>query len=110
MSGGRIRNHHFVPKILQKAFRFEGERVWYAERQPGGRYTRPEQRNIEKTFRLKDFYTIEINGEQSDIVERSFYGSIDDDLPPGRPSFITRVLGFDRHRFRVYRSAAFAAR
>ena len=26
------------------------------------------------------------------------------DLPPGRPSFITRVLGVDRHRFRVWQA------
>ncbi len=86
MSQGRIRKHHFVPKILQKAFRFEGDRVWYTERQPAGRYKRPEQRNIEKTFRLEDFYTIDVNGEQSDIVEKNFYGSIDDYLGKVLPS------------------------
>lgn len=86
MSQKRIQNHHYVPKVLQKAFRYDGDRIWYSSRQVGGRFGKPAERNIEKTFRIKDLYTIELNGVQSDIIERQFYGTIDDYLGRMLPS------------------------
>lgn len=79
MSQKRIKNHHYVPKVLQKAFRCEDDRIWYCERIQG-RFNAPAQRNIETTFREKNLYTVVVNGVQSDIVERKFYGNLDNYL------------------------------
>ncbi len=81
MSGGRIKKHHFVPKVLQKPFRSEGDHIWYACRGENGRFGDVEDRNIESTFRLRDLYTVLDNDDTlSDEVERSFYGHIDNYL------------------------------
>ncbi|UWS07613.1 DUF4238 domain-containing protein [Phaeobacter inhibens] len=85
----RIKNHHFVPKVLQKRFRTEDNRIWYSERGTDGRFSQPELRNIEKTFRIRNYYTVLENGQPSDAIERLFYGEIDNFLG----DFIPEVLG-----------------
>lgn len=77
----RSKKHHFVPKVLQRAFQSSEEHIWYAMRQSDGRFGEPEDRNIESTFRLKDLYTVlDGDGALSDEVERLFYGGIDNYL------------------------------
>ena len=77
----RRKKHHFVPKVLQKAFEAEERRIWYAERGSDGIFTSPEVRNTDSTFKVRDLYTIvDVHGEPSDAVERLFYGEIDDYL------------------------------
>lgn len=81
MSAKRAKRHHYVPKVLQKAFCCEGEHIWYSLRDETGRFKNPEDRNIESTFRIKDLYTVLVDDDQlSDEVERSIYGQIDDYL------------------------------
>lgn len=81
MSGKRIKKHHFVPKVLQKAFRAEGDHIWYCSRGSDSRFGDVEDRNIESTFRVKDLYTVlDDDDNLSDEIEREFYGRIDDYL------------------------------
>lgn len=84
----RSKKHHFVPRVLQRQFAYEGERIWYAIRDECG-YCAPELRNIASTFRLKDLYTVLVDGQYSDVVEREFYGQIDNYLG----EIIPEVLG-----------------
>jgi len=73
----RSKNHHFVPKVLQKPFAIEGKRIWFSERGKNNFFGTPEFRNINTAFCIKDHYTV-LNGDSpSDIVERKFYGKID---------------------------------
>jgi len=76
----RAKNHHIVPKVLQKNFAIEGKHIWFTERQNNGLFHEPELRNIKKTFRKKDYYTVLEDGKRSDIIEKRFYGDIDDYL------------------------------
>ena len=81
MSGKRIKKHHFVPKVLQKAFRAEGDHIWYSSRGSDGCFSDVEDRNIQSTFRVKDLYTVlDDDDNLSDEIEREFYGRIDDYL------------------------------
>lgn len=81
MSGKRIKKHHFVPKVLQKAFCSDGDHIWFSSRDHESRFGAVEDRNIESTFRVKDLYTIlDGNEKLSDVIERMFYGRIDDYL------------------------------
>jgi hypothetical protein len=76
----RSRKHHFVPEVLQKQFCFEGKRLWYCERKDRNSFSKPEIRNVESCFRKKDHYTVYVEGKPSDIVERKYYGKIDNYL------------------------------
>jgi hypothetical protein len=80
VSGRRSRTHHYVPKGIQKNFCFEGKRIWYSEKDPTGKYSTPEVRNIDTTFQKKDYYTVREKGKPSDIVEKNFYSKLDDFL------------------------------
>lgn len=85
----RSKKHHFVPKVLQRAFQSRDDHIWYAMRGVDGRFCEPEDRNIGSTFRLKDLYTvIDENGVLSDEVERLFYGTIDNYLGQLIPSVL----------------------
>jgi len=75
----RSKKHHFVPRVLQRQFACEGGRIWYATRNQGS-YGAPQLRNMESTFRMKDLYTVLVDGQYSDVVEREFYGGIDNYL------------------------------
>ncbi|MEC7764141.1 MAG: DUF4238 domain-containing protein [Pseudomonadota bacterium] len=76
----RSKRHHFVPKVLQKAFCADGDRIWYAARDATGRYSRPELRNTEKTFWERNLYTVLEDGLPSDIIEKRYFGTLDDYL------------------------------
>lgn len=89
MTGRRSKNHHFVPKALQRNFCFEGERIWYSQRQGDGVFFSPVERNIQKTFRKRNLYTVLDEADQpSDEVERIFYGRLDDFLGKLIPEFL----------------------
>ncbi len=76
----RIKKHHIVPKVLQKPFAINGRRIWFSQKGQNNLFGAPELRNIETAFRIKDHYTVLKGDERSDIVERKFYGPIDDYL------------------------------
>lgn len=75
----RSKKHHFVPQVLQRQFACEGDRIWYATRNQGV-YGPPQLRNIGSAFRIKNLYTVLVDGQYSDVVEREFYGGIDNYL------------------------------
>lgn len=73
----RSKEHHYVPQVLQRSFAASKDKIWHSERGADGQFQAPELRLIEKTFVLRNYYTVEIEGELSDVVERKFYGEID---------------------------------
>ena len=90
MSKGRSKEHHFVPKVLQKQFCWRTDHIWYSTKSKNGRFEVVEDRNIDSTFKIRDYYTIlEENAVLSDKIERQFYGIIDDYLG----KFLPEVLG-----------------
>lgn len=80
--GKRAKNHHIVPKVLQKNFTIQGDqrRIWRTKRDTNGYFRPLERKNIANTFFIKDYYTVLENDQRSDLVEREFYGKIDDFL------------------------------
>lgn len=76
----RSKNHHYVPQVLQRRFSVCKEKIWHSRRGDDGRFEAPKLRSIEKTFKLRNYYTVEVDGVSSDVVERKFYGPIDDYL------------------------------
>ena len=76
----RSKNHHFVPKVLQKQFVAEKESIWHSARGKNGHFAEPTLKKIEKAFRRRNLYTVVENGVMSDIVEREFYGAVDNYL------------------------------
>ena len=81
MSNKRSRNHHYVPKALQRYFSENQKNIWYSEIDESGDYSSPEYRNINSTFKEFDFYTVlDGEGRPTDKVEKEFYSVIDDYL------------------------------
>lgn len=79
----RAKKHHIVPQILQKQFgiREDEQRIWRTKRDEGSkRFQSLERKLIKKTFVINDYYTVLKNDQRSDLIERSFYGPIDDYL------------------------------
>jgi hypothetical protein len=96
----RIKNHHFVPKVLQKEFCSTPGKIWYSEKScSGSLFSAPELRNIEKTFRIRNYYTVIVDGRPSDLVERIFYGKIDDYLGKLLPNVL---VAFARNEVPVF--------
>jgi hypothetical protein len=87
----RSKQHHFVPKVLQKQFLAEDNRIWFSERNQEGSFSAPEQRNINKTFRIRNYYTTLENDFPSDSVEKSYYGQIDNFLGEALPQILDLV-------------------
>lgn len=100
--------HHFVPQTIQRRFtiRPDSEQIWYSERDEYGRYITPELRNIRSTFKKKNFYTITHQGQKSDIIEREFYGHLDNAIG----KFISDMRAvFDRGAIPVLSGEALAS-
>ena len=76
----RSRQHHYVPRALQRWFCFRPNNIWYSKKSKDGLFGDPELRNIDSTFRERDYYTVLQDGEPSDDVEKRFYGAVDDYL------------------------------
>lgn len=90
--------HHYVPQWLQRRF-LRGEcRYFYRDLKPE-RVTKPDgtyytRRNTlhwgpEKCFAAEDLYSVNLPGRQSDIVEREFFGAIDDQAAKAIDFFVT---------------------
>lgn len=83
MSGDtRSKQHHYLPKSFQKSFTVDGmgTQIFFSERGEEGLYGDPVIRNIKTTFKKKDLYTISVEGKKSDLLEREYYGPIDENL------------------------------
>lgn len=80
MAQKRTKRHHYVPKALQKPFRNSKGQIFYSERDQLGNYGEIEPRNLDSAFWVRDYYTILRDEKPADIVEREFYGRIDDYL------------------------------
>ena len=80
--GNRAKNHHIVPKVLQKQFAIPGDqqRIWRVKRDANGAFQSLEPKRLAKSFVIKDYYTILENNQRSDLIERELYGKIDDFL------------------------------
>jgi hypothetical protein len=86
----RSKIHHYVPKVLQRYFRCGKEQIWYSSRQKG-ELGAPELRNISSTFQKRNYYTVFKGNEPSDIVEKEFFGEIDDYLGRVLPEFVSNL-------------------
>jgi Protein of unknown function (DUF4238) len=95
----RSKNHHFVPKVLQQRFAAEKNRIWYSTRGADGEFDPPESRNIEKTFRIRNYYTVLNDDEKSDIIEREFYGRIDNYLGKVLPDVLSAFERGEKPKF-----------
>ncbi|WP_300396053.1 DUF4238 domain-containing protein [Henriciella sp.] len=80
--GNRAKNHHIVPKVLQRQFGIEGDplKIWRAKKDQLGTYSAPKRKPIEKTFVIRDYNTILEDEQRSDRIERAFYAKLDDFL------------------------------
>ena len=81
--GKRAKRHHIVPQILQKQFgiRDDERHIWRTKRDEGSkRFQALERKLIKKAFVINDYYTVLENDQRSDVIERKFYGPIDDYL------------------------------
>ncbi|PVB63432.1 DUF4238 domain-containing protein [Labrenzia sp. 011] len=88
--GKRAKNHHIVPEVLQRQFAIadDPKRIWRAKRHMNGNYRKLERKLINKSFVIRDYYTILENDERSDRVERDYYGMIDNFLGQWLPEVI----------------------
>lgn len=86
----RSKVHHYVPQVLQRQFLAQNspERIWYSERDENNIFCAPYLKNISKTFQSKNFYTVLSEGELSDVIERVFYGSVDNYLGEVIPKIV----------------------
>lgn len=91
--GNRAKNHHIVPKALQKHFAIEDDdqRIWRAKKGRDGKFLPPERKRFEKALYIKDYYTVLDNDERSDRIERQFYAHIDDYLGRLLPDVINSL-------------------
>ncbi|MCO6361896.1 DUF4238 domain-containing protein [Paracoccus sp. 08] len=90
----RSTRHHYIPKTVQRAFVIEGEkdRIWYSERcSRTGLFMAPEIRNIDSTFQEKNLYTVNYDSTPSDVIERAFYGPLDNHLGLIIPQIISAL-------------------
>ncbi|SIO03642.1 DUF4238 domain-containing protein [Vannielia litorea] len=87
----RSKNHHYVPKVLQRSFLAEPNHIWFSKRELGGEYCAPYLKHIDKAFYSRNYYTIVHNDELSDTIEREHYGVIDNYLGEVVPEFISAL-------------------
>jgi hypothetical protein len=92
------RNHHYVPQWLQRRFTGDQDRYFYRDISPeriskpdGSYYTRRKilRWGPEKCFASDDLYSVDFPGRQSDVVEREFFGVIDDQAAKAIDYFVT---------------------
>ncbi|WP_417727284.1 DUF4238 domain-containing protein [Roseovarius sp.] len=94
----RSKAHHFVPKVLQKAFCCRGNEIWFS-RKKTDRFTAPELTPTEKAFVVPNYYSILDGRGLSDVVEKEFYGKIDNYLGSMLPDVLS---AFDRGEVPVF--------
>jgi len=93
MMNKRAIKHHIVPQVLQRQFAIRGDeqRIWRAKRNKNGNFQSLERKRIAKTFVINNNYTVLENDQPSDVVERKFYGPIDDFLGRFLPDVIQTI-------------------
>ena len=89
----RAKKHHIVPEVLQKQFLAMEEKIWFSEQKSDGAFSPPQLESIKKAFMKKNYNTITKDGEKSDVVEREFYGKIDNFLGKVIPDIFTAFEG-----------------
>lgn len=55
-------------------------KIWRAKRSDDGRFRQVELKPIKKSFVIRDYNTILVDDRRSDLIERDYYGPIDDFL------------------------------
>ena len=85
----RSRRHHIVPEAMQKAFLGADDKLWYTERNPDGHFVEPEDRTPKGAFWKPHHNTIIVDGAPSDIIEREYYGALDDFIGRVFPALIS---------------------
>lgn len=76
----RTRRHHIVPQVLQRTFCNPDGRLWYSEHDIDQRFLELSERTPKGCFWKRDYYSILEGDALSDVVEREFYGRIDNFL------------------------------
>jgi hypothetical protein len=93
--------HHYVPQWLQRRFLVNQDRYFYRDLTPerftkpnGTEYTRraTNRWGPKKCFAAEDLYAVNFPGYQSDIVEKEFFGVIDDQAAKSIDFFVSDVL------------------
>lgn len=87
----RARKHHIVPQTMQKHFCDDNGQIWFSEKDSHGSFQKPDQRTPKGAFWQRDYYTVIINGQRSDEIEREFYGSLDNLMGDIIPKFLERL-------------------
>lgn len=90
----RSKDHHYIPQAVQKAFAVEGtqQNIWFSKRDSrSGLFRKPQLRNVESTFFERNLYTITVDDKRSDIIERKYYGAIDDFLGKLLPEVLSAL-------------------
>jgi hypothetical protein len=87
----RSKNHHFVPQVLQRQFAAQAGHIWYSKRGEDGTFNPPQLKEIRTAFRIPNYYTVHIGDVPSDVVERQFYGEIDNYLGRILPKIISEI-------------------
>lgn len=81
MNARRSKEHHYIPKIIQKAFRSNNDgaaKIWHSKKGRNDSFKPPSEKLTEKAFVRTNYYTVlGADDELSDVVERKFYGEID---------------------------------
>ena len=89
----RSKEHHYVPKVLQRQFASEEneQTIWYAKKEGRKGYRSPVLKQIEKAFVRRNYYTVLRNDQLSDVIEREYYGKIDNYLGELLPDVVSSL-------------------
>jgi hypothetical protein len=90
--------HHYVPQWLQRRFTGNQDRYFYRDLAPE-RFTKPDGTHYtrratnrwgpQKCFASEDLYAVNFPGQESDIVEKEFFGIVDDQAAKAIEFFVT---------------------
>lgn len=88
----RSKNHHYVPKVIQKEFCFRNLETWYAKRDKQRKWKTPELTITDDCFSEDNYYSVlDENDELSDVVETDYYGKVDGFLGRILPELLDRL-------------------
>ena len=100
--------HHYVPQWLQRRFMADQDRYFYRDLAPerfsrpdGTQYTRraTNRWGTKKCFAAEDLYAVNFPGYQSDIVEKEFFGIVDDQAAKSIDFFVTGEFPPENHYY-----------
>lgn len=86
MSQRRSKRHHYIAQSFQSRFCEQPDSIWYAERNQFGEFSL-DQRSPFGCFWVKNLNTILVEDTPSDVLEKQFWGAVDQDLS----HFLNRV-------------------